>query len=85
MKKAEQKINAYQMLLWDNAPMTEEKKVWMTLVNLEERQDKMRRGLYREIGELKKENTGLRDLIYEIKRSLSQPDIFEEELFLLAR
>lgn len=84
MKKSEQKMNAYQLLLWDDSPMTEERKLWMSLFQLEEGQDKMRRRLFKEIGELKKENNSLKELLWEVRQSMQQKDLFTD-LFAAAQ
>lgn len=52
-------MKAYQLLLFDDDPITSEKKMWVALCNLEESQDRLRRALFREVTELKKENKNL--------------------------
>lgn len=78
MKKSQQKVNAYQLLFWDNEPWTEEKKLWMSLFQLEEGQDKMRKRLFKELGDLRKENQTLKQMIWDIRQSMNQPDMFAD-------
>jgi len=77
LKKKQQQINAYQLLLWDDTTISEEKRIWLSLCKLEEGQDKLRRTLFREIGELKKENTTLKQDLWAMKQSSGQTDLFE--------
>lgn len=80
MKKSEQRTNAYQLLLFDDAALTEEKRLWLAVCNLEESQDKLRRSLFREIGELKTENSSLKKMLWELKTNNSQIDAFSDLL-----
>jgi len=78
MKIKEQRKTAYQMLLFDDEPLTEQKRLWITLCDLEESQSKLRKSLFREIGELKKENKTLKELIWQLKSDQQQLDMFND-------
>jgi len=76
-KKEEQKQNAYQLLLWNDDPLTEEKRMWMSVFKLEEGQDRLRKGIFRKIGEMEREYDQLRESIYELKAIMTQRTLFE--------
>lgn len=84
IKKSQQKVNAYQLLLWNDEPLTPERKLWMSMFKLEEGQDKLRRSLFREIGELKKENDELKKMLWKVMESVHQPTLFDD-LFVQAQ
>lgn len=74
MKKSELKQNAYQRLLFNDEALTEEKRMWLSLFDLEEGQDKIRKSFFREIGEIKKENKELKRLIVELQEFREKKD-----------
>jgi hypothetical protein len=84
MKKSEQKINAYERLLFDDGALTEEKRLWLAVCKLEEGQDKLRRTLFREVGELKTENLSLKQMLWDLKTNNNQIDAFSD-LFAVAK
>jgi hypothetical protein len=84
MKKSEQKTNAYQLLLFNDGALTDEKRLWLAVCKLEEGQDKLRRSLFREIGELKTENLSLKQMLWDLKSNNNQIDAFSD-LFAVAR
>lgn len=82
-KKQDEKLKAYQLLLLDDEPMTEEKKIWLGLCNLETAQDRLRKSIFREIGELKKENQALKEQIWNLRAKNSELDLFND-FFVMA-
>lgn len=72
------------MLLFNDESLTEEKRIWMTLCKLEEGQDRLRKSLFREIGELKKKNKELKQDLWNVRQFLNEPDMFSD-LLVMAR
>ena len=67
-----------QLLLWDDSQISEEKRMWLALCKLEESQDKLRKSLFREIGELKSENKTLKEQVWSLRQDQSQMDLFSD-------
>lgn len=53
--------------LWDLSPQTEIDYLWLELRKQRERHDRMRKRLFAELGNLKKENADLYDSIRELR------------------
>lgn len=70
--------------LFDDAPLTPERMLWLCLSELKEGQNKLRKSLFREVDELKKENSSLRRTINDIKQNMGQEDLFSD-LFAVAK
>jgi len=69
---------------FDDAPLTPERMLWLSLSELREGQNKLRKSLFREVGELKKENSSLRQTINDLKQNMGQEDLFSD-LFAVAK
>ena len=78
ISKKKQRANAYQLLLWEDESLSEEKRMWLALCKLEESQDKLRKSLFREIGELKSENKTLKEQVWSLRQDQSQMDLFSD-------
>lgn len=78
MRKKQKKVNETQLMLWDDGPLTTEKRLWDAFLNLKEGQNKMRKRLFKEYSELKKENDNLKGLLWELRQSIQQKDLFGE-------
>lgn len=78
MKKSKQKLNAYQMLLFNDEGLSEEKRMWMSLCKLEEGQDKLRKRFFKELSELKKENLTLKQDLWNVRKSMNEQDMFSD-------
>lgn len=61
---------------FDDEPLTPERLLWMSLSEIKEGQHKLRKSLFREVGELKKENKALKQSINDIKQNMGQEDLF---------
>ena len=73
----------YEPDFFDDAPLTPERMLWLSLSELREGQNKLRKSLFREVGELKKENSSLRQTINDLKQNMGQEDLFSD-LFAVA-
>lgn len=74
----------YEPDFFDDAPLTPERMLWLSLSELREGQNKLRKSLFREVGELKKENSSLRQTINDLKQNMGQEDLFSD-LFAVAK
>lgn len=70
------------MLLFNDESLTEEKRIWMTLCKLEEGYDKLRKSLFRKIGELEKQNKELKQDLWNVRQSMNEPDMFSDLLVM---
>lgn len=73
-----QKQRAYQLLLFNDEPLNDERRLWLGLCNLEDSQDRLRKSIFRKLTELEKENEEIKKQIWDLKSEKQQLDMFSD-------